>query len=192
MSFATEDNKLIARTVAKVFGTKPSVSRYWDDNHKSYVDLLVCCDSPTKNVNSYSTVSLSDYPIGIVGEMQLGVEIVAACQKTFLELPNALATCAFNIINSGYTCSPGTIFPNVIKMYNQQLTMKHALFVSPFLWEENFSSLTFKTKKIAWLMMVPISESEFNHAREKSVDDLENIFKVKQINIFDINRKSAI
>ncbi len=192
MFSVSQDDKTIARTVAEIFGNKPSVSRYWDNDHKSHVDLLVCQDTPTKNANSYATVTLSNFQIGVIDGIPLGVELVAACEKRFIDMPNIVASCAFNIVNSGYSCKPGAIFPNVIKAYNSQVTMKHILFVTPFLWDRSFTTITLASKKTAWLMLVPISDTELDYAERMSSDKLEDIFQEKQINVFDINRKSVI
>lgn len=188
MTPVSEQNKLIARTVADVFGKKPSVSRYWDAKNKSHVDILVCNNTPSENINSYSTVSLSDFQIGLVDDRHFGVELVTACSSSFTEMPNIVATCAFNVINSDYSIEPGITFPNVIDMYDTNLTMKHVLFVPPFLWEKKFETLILEQKTVTWLMLVPISESELKFAEQYGSSSLEKIFETEQINVFDLNR----
>ncbi|MMZ71657.1 Antitoxin YqcF [compost metagenome] len=70
--------------------------------------------------------------------------------------------------------------------------MKHMLFVPPFLWEEQLQTIDFQDKKVAWLLAVPISENEYLFAQEYGSNKLEDLFEQKQIDIFDIERKSVL
>lgn len=188
----SDENKTIAKAALAVFGGKPAVHAYWDDNNENYVDIMSCCDRPYDGVTSYSTIGLSGYSIDqTVDDIPLRVEIVGACASSYNFFPNILGTCAFNIINSKYTCYPGAIFHNVIKYYMPDCSMKHIMFISPFLWENKLTILDFADKKVAWLLALPISEKEFEFAQRNSTDDLETIFEEHQIDIFDLNRKSV-
>nr|WP_276570023.1 suppressor of fused domain protein [Paenibacillus alvei] len=92
---------------------------------------------PYDGLTSYSTIGLSDYTIGYsVNEKPLRTEIVRACATEYEFFPNILTTCAFFIINSKFSVSPGKIFQDIIQMYYLDYEMKHVLFTSPFLWED--------------------------------------------------------
>lgn len=186
-------NRIIARFLANVFGGKPSVRRFWDENNESFVDILTSSDRPEKGVSSYSTIGLSDAPLIRNGsEYPVRVEIVGACGSIFSGFDNALATAAFNIINSKMFCFPGTIFEDVITMYGISSTMQHFLFVPPFLWNNKLKTMSLKSKTVAWLLAIPISEQEMRYAEEKGSDALEQLFEDKQIDIFDLKRKSVV
>lgn len=157
----TQENKVIARTVLGAFGGKPKVTKYWDDNKNSSIDILSVSDQPQEGITSYSTLGLSDHSINYeVNGTPLRIEIVAAMESASDIYANVLSTCAFNIINSNFTCAPGVIFKNVISMYDQETDMKHIMFVPPFLWEEDLELLEFSNKNVTWLMALPISEGE--------------------------------
>lgn len=69
--------------------------------------------------------------------------------------------------------------------------MKHIYFTTPFLWN-NLPGLELEDKVITWLMAIPISDNEFDFLIQNGSESLEGLFEEKNINIFDINRKSII
>jgi hypothetical protein len=193
MSTVSKDNKTIAMTVASAFGGKPSVQRFWDEPKKNYIDILSCADRPQEGVTSYSTIGLSDAPLYKNGsEYPARVEFVSACGSHFSSFDNALATAAFNIINSNWFCYPGAIFSDVLAMYDISQTMRHFLFVPPFLWEDTLKTITVGSKTVAWLFAVPVSDGEKYFAQEHGADALEDLFEEKQIDIFNLERKSVV
>lgn len=192
MAKISESNKSLAKTLAGVFGTKPQVSRYWDDNKKSSIDILLCANSPQEYVYSYGTLGLSDYPLINKGEdVGFRVEFVAACGARYDEFANILSTAAFCVINSGWYASPGSIFPGVVSMYRKNTDMKHLMFSPPFLWND-LKTLELNDKIVAWLMLVPISDKEYQFAEINGSDTLEDLFVEKQIDVFSLDRLSII
>jgi hypothetical protein len=59
----SESNKIVAKTAVNAFGGTPRVTRFWDDDHVSSVDILSCEDGPQKGVTAYPTIGLSDWPL---------------------------------------------------------------------------------------------------------------------------------
>ncbi len=194
-STKTEENVKIFHSILTIFGDenkKCKVQTYWDEKKANWIDIVSCPDCPIENVISFATVALSDFSIGKkVDGIKLGVEIVGACDKKFDQFPNILSTCAFNIIVEHFSCFPGAIYPDVIEMYMPDSSMKHILFVPPFGWEQEFQTLSFPTKKVAWLLAVPISDVEYQFARKNGVDALETLLEEKQIDIYDLERNSV-
>ncbi|MCY7898144.1 type II toxin-antitoxin system antitoxin YqcF [Bacillus spizizenii] len=189
----TQENKVIARTVLGAFGGKPKVTKYWDDNENSNIDILSVSDQPQEGITSYATLGLSDHSINYeVNGTPLRIEIVAAMESASDIYANVLSTCAFNIINSNFTCAPGVIFKNVISMYDQETDMRHVMFVSPFLWEEDLELLEFSNKSVTWLMAIPISEGELQVTEKHGPDYLQDLLESKQIDIYDIKRESVV
>ncbi|MEU6130987.1 suppressor of fused domain protein [Saccharopolyspora sp. NPDC047091] len=192
MSDVTADNRAIARAVVTEFGTKPTVARFWDDREHGSVDILECADSPTEGVTSCSTLGLSDHPLMRDGsEYSVRAEVVGAGATDNSKFPNIISTIAFFIINDKWFCSPGSTFPNVVSMYYPEATMRHILFVPPFLWKDNLETLRFPDKTVAWLQAVPISENEKQYAEANGPEALEDIFVDHQIDVFDLNRTSV-
>jgi antitoxin YqcF len=187
----SEENKVLARTALEAFEGKPNVFKYWDENNISSVDILSCEDKKIEGILYYTTLGLSDYSSGYEeNRIPLRVELVGA--SDFDCFPNILATCAFNIINSKFDCSFGTIFKDVVKMYLPDSPMKHILFLSPFPWEDKLKTINFEKKQVAWLMAIPISEEEKNYSDKNGLKALEELFDENQINVFDLERASII
>lgn len=193
MSDSIQDNVIVAQTAARAFGGHPKVTRFWDDDKKSHVDILRCTNTPQPGTSSYSTIGLSDHPLFREGkEYGARLEIVGACGDTFSKFDNALATAAFCIINAHWFCFPGASFPDVLKTHNLSSTMSHFFFVPPFLREESLKTLDLRAKKVTWLLAVPISEAELKYAEQSSYQELEDLFVEKQIDIFDLQRTSVL
>ena len=188
----SEENKTIARFILQVLGGKPSVSKYWDDGKESNIDLLSTINRPSDGITSYSTIGLSNHSIGFtVEEKPLRVEILGANATENRGFPNILATCAFNVINSKKSISPGEVFQDIVALYYPDSEMKHVLFTNPFLWE-SLKSIELPEKTVAWLLAVPISTSEYLYSLDKGIDALEDLFEQEDIDIFDIERKSVV
>lgn len=190
---ASDENKLVARTAAKAFGGSPTVTRFWDDEGSSHVDILSCADQPQRAVTSYSTVGLSDWPLYQDGvEYEARLEIAGVSGSKFTGFDNSLATAAFDVIKSQWFCFPGAIFPDVLSVNEVSTTMRHLLFVPPFLWENDLGALRLEQKTVAWLLAVPISENERMFAERAGTDELENLFEERQIDLFDLERPSLV
>jgi len=193
MARVSEQDMILAKHAAAAFGSKPSVQRYWDDNDKSFVDILSCSNSPEEGVTSFSTVGLSSHTLLRDGkEYPARIELVGACGSSFSSFPNILATAAFCVINSRWFCYPTAIFPNVVATYAESETMPHLFFTTPFLWDEKLQTQELSGKNVAWLQIIPISDAERCFADENGADSLEDLFVEKQIDIFDLNRPSVV
>ena len=104
---------------------------------------------------------------------------------------NVAATCAFNAFKDGVATRPDVIHMDVLRIYRPSTALPHILLTDPFLWEDGPRTLTEATVQIAWLMMIPIAESERLFAGQEGVEALTTLFEERQIDIFDINRPSV-
>lgn len=186
-----DKNKKLAYKLLKVVEGNPAVTRYWDASNKKYIDIFCSKNRPYEGINTSATIGLSDHNVGLTsGNKKLRVEIIGACDDDQTEFPNILSTAAFEIIDKA-KCNYGDILPRIIELYYPKANMKHVCFMAPFLWE-GLATLEFPDTKVAWLLMVPISDNEMKYALQHGVDELESLFERANINIFDINRISAI
>jgi hypothetical protein len=193
----SQGSRELARYAAGVFGGKPEVSRFFADGNTSrHVDILVAQDAPLKGVRSYATLGLSEWPVYRNGvDFGVRIELVGACRAKHKHFDNALATAAFDIINSKQFCAPGVIFPDVLAMYKASKTMKHFFFVPPFLWGSKgpvLQRVEGGRRKVEWLMVVPISDAEAQFAQQEGPVKLEELFVREQIHVFDLERKSVV
>lgn len=190
----SDEAQQIARTLADTFrvdpAAKPDVRRYGDEDDKSTVDLLSCVDSPVEGVTAYGTVRLSDHALSNASDLR--VEIIGAFPTALPDFANVMATCAFNVINDGAPLLPGAIHGQAMALYDLSTTLRHVMFVSPFLWGDRPQTLALPDRTVAWLMAVPITEAERVYAAEHGSNALEQLFEREDIDIFDPNRPSVI
>lgn len=184
-------NKIIAKKELEIIGGKPNVYRYWDEKDKKSIDILSCIDRPYTGVMSYGTIGLSGYNIGVVSDKKsLRLELLGACDKNNDIFANIISTTAFEIMEKG-KCRYGEIISNVISQYCKDSDMKHVYLMNAFLWD-GFDTIEFENCKVAWLLIIPISESEKQYALTNGYDALETKFEEMDIDIFNLKRKSII
>jgi hypothetical protein len=192
MSISNEQ-RIVAKAVIDAFGGTPKVFKYWDDRNEASIDILSCADKPYDGITSFSTLGLAEHSIGYtVEDVPLRIEIVGACDHAQDCFSNIIASCAFYIINDKYTCYPGAMFRNIVELYKSDSPLKHILFAAPFLWDDKLKTLQLPNMKVTWLLAVPISDAEFEFAKKNGSDALESLFEEKQIDMFDLMRKSVV
>ncbi|MEO0826951.1 MAG: suppressor of fused domain protein [Cyanobacteria bacterium J06635_15] len=193
MKKVSDENRAIAKKVAAAVGGNPSVTRFWDEDEGHYIDLLLSENRPIHGVTTVASVGLSDVPLYFRGEEHpVRVEILGCCRSQDDLFPNMISTASFCIVKDHWFCCPGVIYPDVVSMYYPEISMRHLFFSAPFLWEDALSVIEMTTKKVTFLLCVPISENERRYAVENSSSDLEKIFERENIDIFDLRRKSVI
>jgi hypothetical protein len=187
----SEENRSLARYLKDVTRGSPTVTKYWDDAHVSDIDIMIIKDAPAKGVSTYASLALSDVRTGLTsGGKALGVEIVLALATDCAEGANMIATCGFSIKKGEVVPTPGAIIPRVLELYGDGRDMKHAMLISPFLWE--LETQAFPAKTVAWLQVLPISDPERDYALANGPEALEDLFEEHQIDVFDIDRPSVL
>lgn len=135
MSKITSAHKQVAKHVSTAFGIeKPSIIEFWDDARQNSIFILESVDKPAPGISIYSTVGLFNYPL-VLQDKQIAAraELIGVCQSVFSNFNHVLATLAFCVINSGWCCAPGIIFPDVLGMYELSDSLSDIFFVYPFL-----------------------------------------------------------
>jgi antitoxin YqcF len=186
------ENKALARYLRETIGGRSSIYKFLDEAKEGSVDIFCAEDVPQEGISTAATLGLSDASIDLeVDGKPLGVELLMSFRTAQGDGENILATCAFNVINSGMIIRPGIIFPGVVAMYRSNSPMRHILFADPYLWD--LETKHFSTKVVAWLIAVPISDAELEFARARgSGDDLSSLLAEKAIDEFDLDRHSVI
>jgi hypothetical protein len=185
-------NRVVARTVAEAVGGKPTARRYYrGDDRTVHIDIATFADRPQPGVTTYATLGLSDTPIPGRVRPPLGVEVLGACDSKADGFIAALAAIAFEAITAGRRCEPGEVFQDVIPA-GLSTTLRHAMLVPPFLWEEELGSIVVDYKTVAWLLAVPISDAEAELRAEQGSDALETRFEEAEIDIFNPSRPSVV
>jgi hypothetical protein len=187
-----QNKKKIFQHLNNAIGLKPKVVTFYDEPNVSKIDIYIGEDRPDFGITTYSTIGLSEHSIGLKmdSDEEIRVEFIGICNSDVIEFPNIIASCAFNIINDQYGCKPGTVYPDVIHEYYDDLEMEHIFFTTPYLWDD-LTGLHLGGNYVTWLMAVPISNAEFEFLRSNGSDALEDLLEKSNIDVFDILRKSV-
>jgi hypothetical protein len=187
----TERERLIGRYVREQFGReRTSVFGYGDDTGAYDVSLVSGRDCPQAGVTSYGTVGLFRYPVKAAAR-DVNIELLGACDSAVEAFANVVTSCAFERMKNGTNLVYGSAIENVVQQYGISRTLPHATFVAPFLWD-GFAARSFDDFTVRWLMVLPISDGELAFLRANGIDALESRVEQMQIDVFDIDRVSAI
>ena len=190
---AIQLNKLVFNHLHEVIGLTPKVYSFFDEKNISKIDMYTGVDRPDFGITTYSTIGLSNYPIGLATKngKELRVEFISLSNSENVDFPNILASCAFHIINDSYSCRPGTVYPDVISTYCADTEMKHIFFTSPYVWDE-LTNLETEDRLIAWLFAIPISENEFLYQKEHGSNALDELLEEQDVDVLNLHRKSVL
>jgi antitoxin YqcF len=187
------ENKFIARHVAALFGGTPRVDEYVNDSKTQSVAILSCRDRPMTGVSSYSTIKLSDYPMKWGdGEFPTRLELAGVCMTVAESFPNVLASAAFTIMQSDAVYHPGTVIPDLNRKYFSSSGLPHIYLTVPFVFGNSLQTLDCQTKKVSWLLAMPISDAEYRYLSEHGRKALELLLEDQQIDVADPNRSSTL
>lgn len=185
------DNKRIAQKEKEAIGGNPKVFRYWDEGERKYIDILDSANRPEKGVLTCATIGLSEYDTDFTSDgKDLRIELVGACDVKETVFPNLIATIAFEIMEKE-ECGYGDIIENVIDEYIEDTEMKHIYLTSPYLWDD-LEPIEFDNEIVTWLLAVPVSERERVYAAQNGADALADLFEQKNIDIYNLHRKSCL
>lgn len=190
-----ELDKQIAYAERKFLGGMPKVERHNNQSGKKQIDLLNCENVPQNGVRSCATIGLNRVDIGLSTQIgdnirKLRIELVGACDVAIKSYTNIMATVAFNIMDT-QTCFPGYIVEDAVDEYIVDSEMKHVLLYDPFLWE-SADVVVDDEVAVTWLMLVPISDQEYQYARTQGIEKLVQLFEKAEIDVYNIYRSSVV
>jgi antitoxin YqcF len=186
------ENRTIARYVATAFGGIPRVDEYADRSESLTVDILSCRDRPREGVTAYSTIKLSDHPMKWgPGEFPTRPKSAGVCANTAEFFPNTLASATFRIMRSDAVYHPGTVMPDCVRQHCRSSKLPHLYLTAPFLWEHELQMLDCGTKKVSWLLAMPISETEYSYLQKQGEKALEHLLEKKHSDVSNPERLSV-
>jgi antitoxin YqcF len=188
----SSENKQIARHVASVFGGTARVDEYTNSSDTLAVGILSTEDRPVDGVTSYSTIKLSDHPMARgSNELPVRLELAGGCESSATAFANLMASAAFRIIQTDMVYRPGTAIPDLVLQSGVSSTLPHLYLTAPFLWGDALNELDCGTKKVTWLLAMPISETEYRYLQEHGDDAFESILEAAHVDVFDPDRPPA-
>lgn len=188
MSKPTESQKELYKKLSPILGIDSKVVRYGDDNNDKSIFILECPDPTDEKTMFYSTIGLMDFPTD-----DIKYEILFTAYTTFECAGNILSSSAFFVIKDNWKISNGVVFETLVEMFlPNNKDMKHVLFTSPFLWEDKLEGFEVQNEEILFLLAIAISDAELQYKNKNGLPALESIFEEKNVDIFDLDRASAL
>lgn len=166
---------------------RPPIARYHSDDGQLSIDVLEAPDTPQPGVVTAATLNLSDTPnLTFSGDVR--VELLMATEGSNLRVGNVVATTAFDVMRGPRPGAwPGSVKPNALSRNGITGPLSDIMLVAPMVWE-GLGSLD----GVAFLQVIPISESETAYALQEGSDALEERFVEAQIDVFDWCRSPAL
>lgn len=191
MVYDMQELKQVAQIENRAIGGSPLVNRYWDSENIKYIDIYEANNRPEKGVKTCATIGLSKTDIHLIsGNKDVRIELISACDNSIEDLPSIIASTAFEIMDKEEACY-GAIIDNVISEYVEDSEMAHVYLMNPFLWDD-LKTIEFPDKWVSWLLAIPISDKEKDYAIKNGYEALEDLFEKKQIDVYDLYRKSVV
>lgn len=188
----TNDNKSVVDFYLGCLSSAKRIRTHYDEKETSSVCIFYGDNVPCEGMVTYATIGVSDAELSINGiPLSQRIEILTAGLASDVLLPNVLATVAFDVLKDGREIYPGAVFEGAYAMYFPGKSIRHALFVDPFLWPK-ISSLDLPGKYVTFLQMIGVSDQEAKLLEDMGYDSLTTLFEEKDLDIFDLNRRSIV
>ncbi|MGN0606367.1 MAG: suppressor of fused domain protein [Oscillospiraceae bacterium] len=197
-----QEQQMLDRTKQVLSPNSQIISHTYFSNEatkETGVDILFAKNSPNTRLLTCTTLGLINYDIGFKnGDKDIRIELVGVSMiKGDLEsadlIARILSTAAFGIMENKFNCGLGTVFQNILEGYLPGEDMKHLVFINPPpFWKERFGTIELEDFTLTWLFAQPVSDAELNYLKEKGLKALLDLFVEKNINAFDLNRKSIL
>lgn len=185
------DNKKVAKHALGFIGGKPNVSRYYNDDESKKIDIITSNSGVIKGIPTCATIGLNQTDIGLSAKgKELRVELVAACDLSSEILGNILATISFETMDEK-SCAYGMLIPDVVGSYDQGTELKHAVLMSPVFWPK-YQVLEDEECKVAWLMVVPVTDSEKKYIEQNGVAAFDILLERKNVDVINMRRKPVV
>lgn len=185
------DNKKVAKYALGFIGGKPNVSRYYNDDESKKIDIMTSDSGVIKGIPTCATIGLCQTDIGLsINGKKLRVELVAACDLNSEILGNILATISFEAMELK-SCEYGMLIPNVVRSYVKGTELKHVALMSPVFWP-NYQVLEDDDCIVAWLMVVPITDSEKNYIEQNGIAAFDSLLERKDADVINMQRRPVV
>jgi hypothetical protein len=190
----SEENKAIARHARDAVGGNVKVFKYVHDALPLDIGIVSSIGQPREGITSYATVGLSDVPMlkDNAEEFPIRIELCGMCYSEHDRFANVLAGAAFYIMRHRRLCCPGYVLPNADHLPEISVTLRHLYFTAPFEWQGKLQTLEFPTKRVAWLMAIPISDSELKFREVEGDKAFESLLESRDAQIADPSRPSNV
>ena len=183
-------------------GDQKAFGYYKNPKDNTSIDILFCKDSPSKNYLTCATLGLVNHKNQFSANgKNIRVELLGLSTTNMGDaLGKIMAVTYKNIVEKNLPCAYGAIYEHILEGIIPNSEMKHILFTAPPLfWKENFGTVNLDDNNVlTWLYAMPISNAERKFLKDGQANfkdtmvKLQELFTVKNVDTFDLNRKSII
>ncbi|MBE6853202.1 MAG: suppressor of fused domain protein [Ruminococcus sp.] len=163
-----------------------------DAEHK--LDILYAKGSPARNYLTASTLGLVNRTTGYQDSntgKDIRAEIIMSSYGGNDMAGKILSTAGIGIYQTNIRYGYGTVLKGVMELYFPNSDMKHLfLMLPPPVWGKAFGVTDADDSIITFLYALPISQAECDYMAQNGIDALQNCFVEKNIDMFDLERKS--
>lgn len=182
--------RVIAQHSLSFIGGTPKTLTYHSNSGNKRIDIIINSNVGFRNTEVVSTLGLYRANLSMVaGNLPLRLELITMCDVDDESWRNILASAAFEIMDFPFF-KYGMVVQNVVGAY-KNTNLKHAFLTSPVFWDK-YQSLVTSNCIVAWLMPVPVSDSERRFILKNGPDAFETLLEEQNANISDLNRKPLV
>ena len=167
---------------------------YQKDDAEHKLDILYAKQSPGGNYLTASTLGLVNRTTGYTDSntgKDIRAEIIMSSYGGHDMAGKILSTAGIGIYETDIRYGYGTVLKGVMEIYYPKSDMKHLfLMLPPPLWKKSFGVTDAGDSIITFLYALPISQAECDYMSQNGIDELQNRFVEKNIDMFDFERKS--
>lgn len=195
MTTPSEHCKIVANHALKIFGGNPKVQAYYSDDRSRSIDILTSIDPADNEIESISTIGLSETPLFTQSEEEFftRIELCAGTMTHEKYWRNAIVSAALHIRQNRQIVMPGDIIQDAFSGYIDDPIMPHIYLAIPFFWnEDHFPELTIPPLMVNWLQCLSIYESERIFIEQFGHEKFESILESQGIDVLNPDRLPAI
>lgn len=181
----------VAKYALHFIGGKPAVARYYNDEETKQIDIMTSDSGVIQGIPTCATIGLSQTDLGLSYQGKpLRAELIFVCDASLETACQILATLSFTVMDTK-RCSYGMVIPDVIASYAGGTALKHVVLLSPAFWP-TYRAFADEAYTIAWLMAVPITDSEKDYIEQKGVSAFDLLLEEKGADVASLHRKPVV
>ncbi|OWP62207.1 Suppressor of fused protein (SUFU) [Hymenobacter amundsenii] len=148
-------------------------------------------DTPHDEVNTYSTLGMSDFKLDIGGKYVRQELIFGANRSVPADgIVSFLTSFAEGVVKSKRGLLRGEVVSGKKLFTGTECTGVYCS--NPVFWEDELSSFEFSNPPTVFVWLMPILEKEANYINKKGWSDFEDLLESVECDFWDLNRKSCV
>lgn len=170
------------------------ISGGWrDPNRQNPIQVAGFFDQPFKDINTYSTIGLSEHRLVTATGKYIHQELVCTAYRNFAgeKIASFLSTFADSIVSSHKALLRGDVVGPTGPVILGSLL--NSVYVAvPMIFPESFEVFDAAVPGIAFLWVIPIHEDEARFVRMNGWERFDELLEEKNPELWDLHRESVV